>query len=106
MDRTCLDIGRSGSVRLLWKPPKKKPAQLPERASRPGICGGSNLPQRKHYLNAVIEFEFYRVRRHVNALDFLSLHFNVRVDEIFGEHAAGSQVVMISFKAGQCFFQT
>src|SRR5690606_1625968 len=87
------------------KPPKKKPAQLPERASRPGICDGSNLPQRKHYLNAVVEFEFYRVWRHVDALDFLLLHFNVRIDEIFGEHTASSQVVMIRFKARQCFFQ-
>ncbi len=55
--------------------------------------------------DAVVQFEFNRVRSHAYAVVFFNTQGDVSIDSVVGEHAASRQELTVSVQRVQCFFQ-
>ncbi|PLR30217.1 hypothetical protein CYR23_18390 [Chimaeribacter arupi] len=56
-------------------------------------------------LNAVVEFELNRVRRHAYAVHLFFAQVDVGIDGVIGEYAATGQEFAVFAQASQRFFQ-
>ena len=56
-------------------------------------------------LNAVVQFEFNRMRSHAHAVVLFSTQGDVSIDSVVSEHATRSQELAVSVQCLQGFFQ-